>query len=104
MKKLLIIIVAKFLMGCASPNIVATNQIGDSSLNCAGLKKAYQEAAEFEENARRDRRVTGKNIAAAVFFWPALLATYANTEEAINAAIDRQKNLMNIANRKKCRF
>ena len=98
------IILVAFLVGCASPSVVATKQIGDSSLNCTDLKKAYQEATEFEESARRERRVTGTNIAAAVFFWPALIATYSNTEDAINAARDRQKNLTKIADDKKCKF
>lgn len=104
MKNLLMIILVAFLVGCASPSVVATKQIGDSSLNCTDLKKAYQEATEFEESARRERRVTGTNIAAAVFFWPALIATYSNTEDAINAARDRQKNLTKIADDKKCKF
>lgn len=104
MKKLLMIIFIVSLFGCASPPIVATKQIGDSSLNCAGLKKAYLEATEFEENARKERRVTGTNIAAAVFFWPALIATYSNTEDAINAAKDRQKNLIKAAEEKKCKL
>lgn len=104
MKNLLMIILVAFLVGCASPPVVATKQIGDSSLNCTDLKKAYQEATEFEESARRERRVTGTNIAAAVFFWPALIATYSNTEDAINAARDRQKNLTKIADDKKCKF
>lgn len=92
------------LMGCASPTVVATKQIGDSQMNCTELKNAYQEAVDFEENARKERRVTGKNIAAAVFFWPALIGTYSNTEEAITAAKDRQAILMKIADAKKCNF
>jgi hypothetical protein len=104
MQKLLIIACITALVGCASPSVVATKQIGDSSLNCTGLKKAYQEAVEFEEDARKERRVTGTNIAAAVFFWPALIATYSNTEDAINAAKDRQKNLIDIAKKKRCNF
>lgn len=104
MKNLLLILCIATLVGCASPSVVATKQIGDSSLNCTGLKKAYQEAVEFEENARKERRVTGTNIAAAVFFWPALIATYSNTEDAINAAKDRQKVLIEIAKKKRCNF
>jgi hypothetical protein len=48
--------------------------------------------------------VTGTNVAAAVFFWPALIATYANTEDAVNAAKDRQKNLAKIADEKNYKF
>jgi hypothetical protein len=92
------------LVGCASPAIVTVKQIGDSSLSCEQLKKAYDEAVEFEENARKERKVTGTNIAAAVFFWPALIATYSNTEDAIGAAKDRQRNLTKISGEKNCKF
>ena len=92
------------LVGCASPAIVTVKQMGDSSLSCEQLKKAYDEAVEFEENARKERKVTGTNIAAAVFFWPALIATYSNTEDAIGAAKDRQKNLTKISDEKNCKF
>ncbi|SIR86055.1 hypothetical protein SAMN02745664_10471 [Moraxella cuniculi DSM 21768] len=60
-------------------------------------------AKEFEQKARAERKVTGKNIAAALFFWPALIGTYSNTEEAINAAKERQVNLTNLYEQKGCR-
>ncbi len=103
-KYILIFSVVAAAVGCASPTIVPIKQIGDSNLSCEDLKKAYAEAFEFEENARKERRVTGTNVAAAVFFWPALIATYANTEDAVNAAKDRQKNLAKIADEKNCKF
>jgi hypothetical protein len=90
--------------GCASPPIVTVKQVGDTSMSCEQLKKAYDEATEFEENARKERKVTGTNIAAAVFFWPALIATYSNTEDAIGAAKDRQKMLTKISDEKNCKF
>ena len=46
----------------------------------------------------------GANIAAAIFFWPAMLGTYQNTEDAIEAAKDRQRHLEKIAASKKCRI
>ena len=90
------------LSGCATPTVVQTKQSNDSSMNCAQLKTAYSEAQDFETKARKERGVTGTNIAAAVFFWPAMIGTYKNTEEAIDAAKDRQKHIEKIAESKQC--
>ncbi len=88
--------------GCATPTVVDTRQIGDDRLSCRQLKIEIEEANRFENDAQKDRSVTGKNVAAVVLFWPALLATYANTEEAIKAARDRRQHLMKIADQKRC--
>lgn len=103
-KYLATIAFSTILFGCASPQIVQVKQVGDSNLTCAQIKTAYDDAAQFEENARKERKVTGTNVAAAIFFWPALIATYSNTEDAITAARDRQKNLTKIAEEKNCKL
>ena len=97
-------LLTSMLAGCATPHVVQTKQVGDSEMNCSQIKAAYAEAQEFEAKARKERSVTGKNVAAAIFFWPALLGTYANTEEAINAAKERQKHLEKLAESKGCRI
>ena len=48
---------------------------------------------------RREDGITGKNVAAAVLFWPALARTCMNTDEAINAA--RRQGQMMALHRKK---
>jgi len=91
-----------FIAGCASPTVVNERQAGDENLTCDQLISAMRETARFEEEAREDRGVTGTNVAAAVFFLPGLLGTYANTEEAINAAEDRQEYLNELYTLKNC--
>ena len=93
---------AAFLGGCASPTVVESKQTNDRMMSCDALKTAYSEAKEFESKARKERGVTGTNVAAAIFFWPAMLGTYKNTEDAIEAAKERQKHLESIAAEKKC--
>ena len=106
MKPLLTILVATvtalFASGCASPTVVESKQSNDRMMSCAALKTAYTEAKDFEAKARKERGVTGTNVAAAILFLPGLLGTYVNTEEAINAAKERQKHLEVIAAEKKC--
>lgn len=46
--------------------------------------------------------MTGTNVAAVIFFWPAMIGTYSNANEAIAAADMRKVNLMTIYNQKKC--
>jgi hypothetical protein len=104
MKFFIPIAISIILLGCASPEVVQVKQVGDRNLTCEQIKTAYDDAGEFEEKARKERKVTGTNVAAAVFFWPALIATYSNTDDAITAARDRQKNLTKIAEEKNCKI
>ena len=106
MKRLLTVLAvtgaAAFLSGCATPTVVESKQSKDNMMSCDALKTAYGEAKDFEGKARKERGVTGTNVAAAIFFWPAMLGTYKNTEDAIEAAKERQRHLEKIAADKKC--
>lgn len=97
-------LVASLLAACATPTVVQQTKVGDNDLTCPQLKAEYVDAQEFEAKARKEQGVTGKNVAAAVLFWPALVGTYANTQEAIKAAQDRQRNLERIAAGKNCKL
>ena len=90
------------LSACARPTVVRTKQSRDSDLSCAQLKDAHAKTQEFESQARKEHGVTGTNVAAAILFWPAMIGTYKNTEEAIEAAKDRQKHHERICSDKKC--
>ncbi|MCE2660561.1 MAG: hypothetical protein LW854_20325 [Rubrivivax sp.] len=91
-------------VGCATPTVVQSKQTGDSGMTCEQLRAAHADAMEFEAKARKERGVTGTNVAAALFFWPAMIGTYKNTEEAIEAAKERQKHLERIAAEKQCKL
>ena len=91
---------ALLLQACATPHVVQTKKITDNELTCSQIKS--EKAEEFEKKARAERKITGKNVAAAVFFWPALIGTYSNTEEAITAAKERQALLTDLYSKKNC--
>ncbi len=101
-KTIKLTLLAFLLASCAAPTVVKTTKVSDNSLSCEQLVSEIKEAETFEKKARDERKVTGKNVAAALFFWPALIGTYSNTEDAIDAAQERQKNLMNLYNKKGC--
>ena len=99
-----IVALTGLLAGCATPTVVDTRKIGDADLSCDQIKQEVVEAERFEKEARKERTVTGTNVAAAIFFWPALIGTYSNTEAAINAARERKENMFKIATSKDCKI
>lgn len=106
MKKQIIIAVALSLAlaGCASPTVISARKVGDSGLQCEKIAQELAEADRFEAEARSERKVTGTNVLAALFFWPALIVTYSNSEDAINAAKERRAELIKLADRQTCRI
>ena len=59
---------------------------GDASLSCGQLQNEYADAERYRTTAEKEKTVTGENVARAIFFWPAILGTAANANEAIAAA------------------
>lgn len=92
------------LAACATPEVVSERQTGDANLTCQQLASEIRSAEAFAEKARREKGVTGTNVAAGLLFWPALLVTYSNAEEAINAADDRKQYLYDLADQKRCKL
>lgn len=90
------------LGACATPTVVQVEQPGDRAMSCEQLAAAVDETNRFEQEARRERGVTGTNVAAAILFWPALAGTYMNTEEAIRAAESRRNHLNTLRRSKNC--
>ncbi len=96
------LLAAGLVVACATPAVVQVQQPGDRALSCDGLQTAIEDANRFESEARRERGVTGTNVAAAVLFWPALAGTYMNTDEAINAARQRREYLNRLYTERSC--
>jgi len=90
------------LSGCATPHVVETTRVTDSNLSCSQLAAEMKEADRFRTDAQKQKGVTGTNVAAALLFWPAMVGTYSNANEAIAAADTRKSNLMNLHTSKKC--
>jgi len=104
MKLLAITVAALLAAGCATPTVIETRKVGDDGLTCAQIKAEFDAAEQAEKEARGERKVTGTNVAAALFFLPGLVATYLNTDEAIDAAKERKANLLKLAEQKRCKI
>ena len=97
------LMVLPFLVGaCATHDVVNERQVGDTNLSCSQIRSEIKEAEDFEAKARDEKGVNNKNVAAAVLFWPALLLSYSNFEEAIDAAEARREHLFDLGRRKGC--
>lgn len=104
MKQFIVLILALTLAACATPQVVDVHKVGDKNLNCEQLQAQFVEAQDFEKKARREKGATGTNVAAFLLFWPAMIATYHNVDEAVTAARDRQERLQKIAAEKGCKI
>jgi hypothetical protein len=89
------------LSACASPTVVQSVKAGDTGLSCAQLQNEYQDADKARTDAGKEKGVTGGNVAR-LLFWPSIIGTYMNANEAIAAADSRKVNLANIMAQKSC--
>ena len=104
MKNCLYILVLSLvlLISCSKPTVVNIVLPDDNKLNCEKLENAVTDAQEFRRKALAVTGNTGKNQAAAILFWPALMMTYVNAHEAIVAANERSIYLINLMQNKNC--
>lgn len=90
------------LTACATPHVVQVVKTTDVGLTCAQLNTEISEADRFRSDAQKEKGVTGTNVAAVILFWPAMIGTYSNANEAISAADTRKSHLVGLYNQKKC--
>ncbi len=88
--------------GCASPEVVEVTRPQDGKLSCAELEHEMEEAEGYRRAAEKEKGVTGTNVAAAIFFPLAIAGTYSNIGDAVDAANERKRHLLDIYNEKDC--
>jgi hypothetical protein len=89
------------LSACASPTVIQSIKPGDTGLSCAQLQNEYSDAERYKKEAEGEKGVTGGNTAR-LLFWPAIVGTYMNANEAIAAAENRKVHLTNMMLQQKC--
>ena len=77
--------------------------MSDASLSCNQITSEMADADRSKNDVQKEKGVMGINAAALVLFWPAMIGTYSNANEAIAAADARKVNLMGLYKQKKCR-
>ncbi len=98
----LALIATLFLSACAAPTVVQSVKPNDATLSCSQLQNEYKEAEGFRTEADKEKSVTGGNVLRAILFWPAILGTASNANEAIAAANSRKVYLANLMSQKNC--
>lgn len=93
---------AALLAACASPTVTQVVKPGDSGLNCGQLQNEYADTQRLRKEADAEKSVTGGNVVRAIFFWPAIIGTAMNANEAISAADNRSVHLANVMRENKC--
>ena len=97
-----VITLALIVTACASPTVVKSVKPNDSGLNCLQLQNEFAEAEQLKAAALKEKGMTGGNVVRALFFWPAILGTASNANEAIAAADTRMSYLGTLMSQKNC--
>ena len=90
------------LAGCASPTVTQVVKPGDSGLSCAQMQNEFSDVQRLKKEADAEKSVTGGNVVRALLFWPAIIGTAMNANEAIAAADNRTVHLSNLMTQMKC--
>ena len=86
---------------CATPTVVQPVKPGDTGLTCSQLHNELADVERFKKEADSEKGVTAGNVAR-LLFWPSIIGTYMNANEAIAAAENRKVHLTNLMLQAKC--
>lgn len=105
MKKLLTITALSALIfssACSTTQKVATKKPSDAKMSCAEIQQEFDDLEKVMKEAKKNKGATGKNVAAAVFFWPAAVGNYLDAENAEELVVERRENLVALSEKKGC--
>jgi hypothetical protein len=95
-------VLALLIAGCATPPVLEATTASDALLSCPDLQAQYNAAQRVAINADKEKGLTQGNLLRAVFFWPSIIGTASNANEAIAAAEKRRKVLEELMQPKQC--
>ncbi len=98
----MLLVAALSLSACVSPEVVTKTSVDDNSLTCEQIAIQMQQLEEIRAEAEKGKTASGKNVAAAILFWPAIIGNYQNAEQALEAANERHEVLVNLVAKKRC--
>tara|TARA_B110000967_G_scaffold46934_1_gene47379 strand:+ start:290 stop:601 length:312 start_codon:yes stop_codon:yes gene_type:complete len=103
MFKKIIFFIFLFLNACATPHVVSVIGPNDNLLSCKKLETEISTASKYARDAKAERNWgSSTNIASLLFWFPGLVATQINADEAINAANERIEHLTKLISKKNC--
>lgn len=66
------------------------------------MQNEYSDTQRLKKEVDAEKTVTGGNVVRALFFWPAIIGTAMNANEAIAAADNRAVHLANLMMQRNC--
>ena len=96
--------VVTLLSACATPTVTQVVKPGDTGLSCSQMQNEFSDVQRLKKEADAEKTVTGGNVVRALFFWPAIIGTAMNANEAISAADNRMVHLSNLMREQKCKI
>ena len=94
---------ALFLNACATPHVVSVIGPNDSTMSCSQLDNEIAIASKYKRDAKGEKNFsTSTNVGAFLFWFPGLVATQMNANEAIRAADERINHLSRLRSKKDC--
>lgn len=100
----LLVASALALSACVSPEVVTKSNVGDKDLTCEQISAQLVQLEEIRTEAEKGKTASGKNVAAAILFWPAIIGNYQNAKQALEAANERHEVLLELAGKKQCKL
>ena len=92
-----------FLTSCATPHVVSVIGPNDSTMSCSQLDNEIAIASKYKRDAKVEKNFsTSTNVGAFLFWFPGLVATQMNANEAIRAADERINHLSRLKSKKDC--
>ncbi|MGQ0793578.1 MAG: hypothetical protein ACT4NX_05750 [Deltaproteobacteria bacterium] len=86
--------------GCVSNKAIQTVQAGDDAKPCSELKAELTQLGVKFDYAKGDSGITGKNVGAAVLFWPAIIVNEFRASKNQDSIDKRLTHLTTIYNSK----
>lgn len=88
------------LTGCAISPKTQVVQPGDHEMTRTQIQAEFKKLDQAQRDVDSNKGVNGTNIAAALFFWPGLIATQMDASDAQNLINQRRAHLQSIWNKK----
>ncbi|MDB5498764.1 MAG: hypothetical protein JWP28_2795 [Phenylobacterium sp.] len=94
--------IAMAASGCATNEKIATSQLGDEKLSCQDIKSQDRKLDGVLEEAQHNKGVSGANVAAVLFFWPAAVGNYMDADKAEQLVNKRKAVLADLYKNQRC--
>ncbi len=99
---MLMVLLVVVVSGCVSSRTIVERQIGDDQLACAEIAERIGELDGLKTLAEAESGVSGKNVAAGLLFWPAIIGNQMKAGDNIETVNNRKAVLVGYYQDRSC--